>query len=168
MLSKRFPHLRLNHDIANAFQAMSIDEKRWAFRVMLFDVVGKPPEQRIEQVWFAGAHSDVGGGCDRRERQLSDIALAWMLDKAESCELRLKDGWRARLVQDPLGPSHASWRVWLKWIVPIRRKVPTGAMVHQSAIDRMTDKPDYRPRLPDDRHVVSNPAYDAVTRPDTS
>jgi uncharacterized protein (DUF2235 family) len=166
MLSKRFPHLRLNHDIANAYQAMSIDEKRWAFRVMLFDVAGKPAKQKIEQVWFAGAHSDVGGGCDRTERQLSDVALSWMLDKAESCGLKLKTDWRKPLIPDPLGPSHASWRAWLKWIVPIRRRVPAGAMVHQSVIDRRNGKPGYRPLLPEDHRVVSNPTYDAHVKPD--
>ena len=37
----------------------------------------------IEQIWFAGVHSDVGGWYD--ERGLSTVALHWMLEKASAC-----------------------------------------------------------------------------------
>ena len=39
------------------------------------------PSQTIKQVWFAGAHSDVGGGY--AEPGLSDIAFNWMMRSAE-------------------------------------------------------------------------------------
>lgn len=35
------------------------------------------------QVWFPGAHSDVGGGYKRRE--LQDIALFWMAVREALC-----------------------------------------------------------------------------------
>jgi hypothetical protein len=40
-----------------------------------------PATQRLEQVWFPGAHSNVGGGY--AEHGLSDVALAWMADRLE-------------------------------------------------------------------------------------
>jgi hypothetical protein len=40
-----------------------------------------PKSAKIEQVWFAGAHSDVGGGYITRK--LADIPLVWMARKAE-------------------------------------------------------------------------------------
>ena len=43
--------------------------------------------QTIEQVWFAGVHSDVGGWYE--ERGLSNIPLHWMLRKAGDCGLRV-------------------------------------------------------------------------------
>ena len=37
---------------------------------------GKGEGQELKQVWFAGVHSDVGGGY--AEHGMSDIPLAWM------------------------------------------------------------------------------------------
>ena len=41
---------------------------------------------RIEQVWFAGAHSNVGGGYPKQGMSL--VALDWMLAHAERAGLR--------------------------------------------------------------------------------
>jgi hypothetical protein len=46
------------------------------------------PEQILEQRWFIGAHCDVGGGY--AERELSDITLGWMQNKAAALGLALK------------------------------------------------------------------------------
>ncbi len=62
--------------VDNCFHAISLDEKRETFRSTRVDGY---------EVWFRGVHSNVGGGY--ADRGLSDIALRWMLDKAESCGL---------------------------------------------------------------------------------
>lgn len=67
-----------------AFHALAIDEHREPFQPTLWDAVPKPG-QTVEQVWFCGAHSDVGGGYP--ETQLSDIALEWMLDRVGSARI---------------------------------------------------------------------------------
>jgi uncharacterized protein (DUF2235 family) len=59
--------------------ALAIDERRAPFTPTLWYQKPKP-DQTVEQVWFAGVHSDVGGGYPRAG--LSDIALEWMLDRA--------------------------------------------------------------------------------------
>ena len=41
-----------------------------------------PPSANPIQVWFAGAHADVGGGYERHE--LADIALYWMAASSSS------------------------------------------------------------------------------------
>jgi hypothetical protein len=46
-----------------------------------------PAGVKIEQVWFTGAHADVGGGYVTR--QLADIPLVWMARKAEEEKLAL-------------------------------------------------------------------------------
>ncbi|KAF2716105.1 hypothetical protein K431DRAFT_308052 [Polychaeton citri CBS 116435] len=38
--------------------------------------------QDILEVWFAGQHSDVGGGWEAEERPVSDLPLIWMLREA--------------------------------------------------------------------------------------
>ena len=39
------------------------------------------PPQNMEQVWFVGAHSDVGGGSGKTS--LSGISLSWIQQKAQ-------------------------------------------------------------------------------------
>ena len=60
-----------------ARHAVAIDERRSDFAPTLW---GDKAAVDIKQVWFAGVHSDVGGGYapDRQGRLLSDIPLAWM------------------------------------------------------------------------------------------
>jgi len=151
----------LNPDIEHGCQAISIDEKRKKFQVSLWDETKAVKGQTIEQVWFAGVHSDVGGWYE--ERGLSDIAFAWMMDKAHACGLRLKDNWRESLEQNALIDLHNSrdkiWRLWR----PVDRKIPEGAKIHQSVIDRMGKDKNYSPTLPKNHEVVATDSYIAPT-----
>jgi uncharacterized protein (DUF2235 family) len=62
--------------------AISIDERRCFYVDNLW---GEPyPGQDIVQLWFAGAHSDVGGSYMQCESGLSNIALEWMIDQAKA------------------------------------------------------------------------------------
>jgi len=54
---------------------VSIDDPRKVFTPTLF-----APDKRVDEVWFAGVHSDVGGGY--RRAGLSDIALEFMIERA--------------------------------------------------------------------------------------
>jgi uncharacterized protein (DUF2235 family) len=72
--------------VQNAMQALAIDEMRDEF-VPTFWTGDAPAGANIEQVWFAGAHSDVGGGYDLRRS--ADIPLRWMALRAEKEGLEL-------------------------------------------------------------------------------
>lgn len=75
----QFHDTQLSGVVENAYHALAIDERRAPFEPALW--MYKPKEgQRIEQVWFCGVHSDIGGGYP--ESGLSDIALDWMIAKA--------------------------------------------------------------------------------------
>lgn len=82
----RFHDTELSGCVDNAFQALAIDEHRKPFKPAVWH---QDPEdagkQTLEQVWFAGAHSNVGGGY--KDSGLSDIALLWMIEKAKGCGL---------------------------------------------------------------------------------
>ena len=81
-----FHDTALSRIVANAFQALAIDEHRIDFQATLW--TDKPDlGQTVEQRWFIGAHGDVGGGDP--DHLLSDIALAWMMEKAEALGLVL-------------------------------------------------------------------------------
>src|SRR6185436_8273930 len=73
--------------VQDAYHALAIDEHREIFSPTLWD--GElQPGQTMEQRWFVGAHSNVGGGYP--DRLLSAIPLRWMQDKAAACGLALK------------------------------------------------------------------------------
>ena len=76
--------------------AVAIDERRrpfaptfWTMRPPRPDekATEPPPKLPVEQVWFPGVHSNVGGGYV--DRGLSDLALAWMM-----AELQQRTGLR--------------------------------------------------------------------------
>ena len=68
----------LGAHIEHAFHAVALDERRKNFVPTLWTQKpeGKANGQELKQVWFAGVHSDVGGGYP--EHGSSDIPLAWM------------------------------------------------------------------------------------------
>ena len=133
---RKFFDATLHEDVSYAYQAVSIDEQRRKFLPNLWHEPGG--QERIEQVWFAGVHSDVGGSYT--EAGLSDIALKWMLEKAQAKGLRLKPEWDERLAPCPMGRIHNSrtglWRLWR----PMQRTIPEGALVHESVSVRMKDE----------------------------
>jgi uncharacterized protein (DUF2235 family) len=87
LLNRRwqFHDMKLSSQVDCAFQALSIDEKRKPFVPTIWEPPKDAPGQRLEQVWFAGCHSDVGGGCD--SSGLSDIALRWIASRVHGCGL---------------------------------------------------------------------------------
>ena len=77
----------------------------------------------MEQVWFRGAHGDIGGqiGDLTAARPLANIPLVWMLERAETVGLQLPPGWRERFPCDVNAPMVGTFRSWGKWFL-IRRK----------------------------------------------
>jgi uncharacterized protein (DUF2235 family) len=86
----RFPFTKAtnNPDLNIVRHAVAIDERRAFFRQNLFGD-RHDSGQDVLEVWFAGVHSDVGGGYAESESQLSQIALRWMLCEAELAGLKV-------------------------------------------------------------------------------
>ncbi len=82
----KFPDHQLSRRVERACQALALDDERAAFAPELWDHDEEHPD-RIDQVWFAGAHSNVGGGYPKQGMSL--VALDWMLHKARASGLRL-------------------------------------------------------------------------------
>ena len=84
--------IRENPSIEIFRQAISIDERRRMFRPQPWDAGKFRPhryapesswtDQDSVQVWFAGVHSDVGGGYPEKESALSKYPLLWMIEEA--------------------------------------------------------------------------------------
>lgn len=81
----------LDNAVWYARNAMSIDENSADFaRVEWGSSKNKGPPRPdsypdwLDQIWFAGVHSDIGGSYAENESRLSDIALEWMVHAAEN------------------------------------------------------------------------------------
>jgi len=135
--------------VRHAFHALAIDEQRPAFRPALWSAKTSPG-QRVEQVWFAGAHSNVGGGYP--EAGLSDEAFVWMRDRAEECGLAFDDHFiEARVRANSMGTLRDSYtgfyRLSPRYSRPIGEAAPQNEAVHPSALHRYyTEAAAYRPR----------------------
>jgi len=80
-----FHDVQLSSCVDIALHAVAIDEKRGPFAPTLWvSRNGKPAHDRqiVEQVWFSGVHSNVGGSYD--DAGLSDIAFDWMVKRIET------------------------------------------------------------------------------------
>ena len=87
--------------VQHARHAVSIDENREDFAPVLWS---DKPNVDVEQVWFAGVHSDVGGGY--RQRGLGDCAIEWMLSEANKFGLRFETHFLKAVVPDPTDKQH--------------------------------------------------------------
>jgi hypothetical protein len=105
--------------------AMAIDEERRAFPATSWVTKEEKDRAGVEQVWFAGAHSNVGGGY--KESGLSDMALLWMISRvAELTGLEFDDGY----IKEHFWPcaacslyrSNRGWLISSLW--PFRRPIP--------------------------------------------
>jgi uncharacterized protein (DUF2235 family)/membrane protease YdiL (CAAX protease family) len=95
---QRLLFTRTNPSVETFRQAVSIDERRRMFRLNHW----KDPQyywpggdesrkvsQDVRQVWFAGVHSDVGGGYRDDDSALSRYPLLWMAGEAAAAGLDL-------------------------------------------------------------------------------
>lgn len=110
----RFHDAHLGAHVDFGFQALALDETRAAFSPLLWDDASAAG--RIEQVWFRGAHADIGGQLSGLEfaRPLANIPLIWMIERAEAVGLSFPDGWRTHFTTDPTAPAIGNWRNWGK------------------------------------------------------
>jgi uncharacterized protein (DUF2235 family) len=80
-----FHDTELAPNVDYAYHALAIHEYRKHFRPTFW--TAKKTGQKVEQVWFPGAHSDIGGGL--AENGLSNAALLWMAGRASSVGLEM-------------------------------------------------------------------------------
>ncbi len=101
--------------VKKARHALSLDDERDAFWPLLWDEVIEAEQiekreatsDRLKQVWFAGVHSDVGGGYP--DESLSYISLLWMMDElGPDVDFLQAFVQRAQDLANPYGPIHDS------------------------------------------------------------
>ncbi len=138
-----FNDLKLPASVVKGVHAIAIDEKRKFFPALKWDA-----EKRVQQTWFSGVHSDVGGGY--AECGLSDITLHWMIDHAYAQGAKFKASAIKALKKDPGGMLHDSYDGIWKVFGTRQRRIAKSAKIHVSVQERMQST-SYRPaNLPDE------------------
>ncbi len=143
----------LSSIVQNAFHAVAVDENRENYAATMWNPKVLPT-QRLEQVWFSGAHANVGGGY--KERELSDITLAWMQEKAASCGLAINPAMIPSVgVNNAVGRARNSYEEFLSGFYRLTheryfRKIGKTEFgqegVHESVNQRLTQLANYRPK----------------------
>ena len=168
----KFPDRILNTSVAHACHALALDEERESFTPVLWNESKTTNPERIEQVWFAGVHSNVGGGYPRQGMSL--VALDWIMCKAAEHGLRFVSNERLSFryhgdVDDMMYDSRAGAGVFYRWLPRNVQQLcalnGVKPKVHRSVFERIARNTEgYAPgSLPPDAVVISTTAPPAVT-----
>jgi uncharacterized protein (DUF2235 family) len=129
--------VELNEKILNAYHALALDERRKPFQPTLWK---RPPgwTGNLEQAWFAGVHSNIGGGYS--PDGLANEALHWMVEKAEALGLEFDNAYLTPFRPCFNSERHESmslkYRTFGPYVRPVGTHLEHGELIHQSAIDR--------------------------------
>ena len=164
-----FENMTVSPHVKQALQLLSVDEDRVPFQPTLMN-----RDDRVTEVWFPGAHSDVGGG--RLHHGLADVALKYMVDDMHHRHEELtilgplevaldkvvvaKGSYKLKvhyieIRPNHLGKLHIKKGIW-SWLKSIRhdREVRVNVddkksdhlpVVHHRLVDRAKQDGDYRP-----------------------
>ena len=140
----KFRTTTLDERVACGRHALALDEEREAFTPVLWAEKGAP-EGQIKQVWFAGVHSNVGGGYPRQGMSLE--SLEWMMGEAHAQGLRFVQGDRENYyihadVNDKMYDPRAGLGIFYRWqprdVNALRAGIADGpALVHRSVFERL-------------------------------
>ena len=147
----------LSSIIDNAFHAISIDEERENFQPTLWtkspNAGARAIPQVLEQKWFAGVHSNVGGGYP--DEGLADIALKWIIDKAMQTGLAFdEEGIKERVKPNYEGTLYNSRTGIFALTRGRMREIEDGSMICDTVYDRIKKFDKYRPKNVKERKVV--------------
>lgn len=137
-------------NVGRVVHAIAIDEQRHDFRAEIFDA---PNSARLEQRWFAGVHSNVGGGL--KDDSLANCALLWFIEEAEAKGLQFDRDYLKFFVANPERDASAKsrgFKVLDTLLRPVRGfqgerdlLTPKDMILDQSVFERLNARGDYRP-----------------------
>ena len=125
--SLQFHDADVSSIVDHSCHALAIDEYRLEFEASVWTEPRHRKYQSVEQAWFPGSHSNIGGGYD--DTGLSDLALDWILKRLQHhCpELKLNpaDAWPRQLRPDYRGKLYdeRSWMFWRSRWRPLVRLI---------------------------------------------
>ncbi|MEW8025809.1 MAG: DUF2235 domain-containing protein, partial [Candidatus Thiodiazotropha sp.] len=140
--------------VSVARQALAIDERRTDFRPEIW--LDAHPGQSVEQRWFPGVHTSIGGGY--ANDGLANGALQWMINDAKQEGLAVDDEY-LRFYRSWFGDTRndsftgfMKLRGWIKGLIGesgdrdlVATRDHAGIDVHDSAIKLLIHDNTYRP-----------------------
>lgn len=157
-----FPNTEICSNVENAYHAMAIDEHRTDFKPTPWTYPHdstKLPERliEVEQLWFPGAHANVGGGY--KDNYLNEIPCHWLQQKAMQHGLVFHRELTpsSRCIKEPVKDSFKEFAIGIHKLFnrPVLREITAGLRkkpgsivcegFHDSVWDYATENI-YRPR----------------------
>lgn len=145
-----FHDFKLSKRVKHARHAIAIDDKRKTFHPIPWREDLVEDDQTLKQVWFAGMHTDVGGGY--KEHELSDVPFVWMLREAIQEGLRIYARHEVECFPSEQGEMHDSRSGWARLFREAERNCPPPEWlkngmptVHESVIERAANNESYKP-----------------------
>ena len=143
-----FYDTKIGKNVSIARHAMAIDEHRSDFEPTVWI---PQANMDIQQVWFSGAHSNIGGSYkpDKDGSLLSDIPLAWMLKEAKKAGLGMETHLIQKINPNSLATLHNSRRTFYRVKRKFNRPLDHNygdILIHQSVKDRWENNAKYRPK----------------------
>jgi uncharacterized protein (DUF2235 family) len=143
-----FHDVKLGQNVKNAYHALAIDEMRKPFRPALWETQNYPG-QIVEQTWFAGVHTNIGGGYDNDG--LANCAFQWMLEKAQLSGLEVDNDFTKNyrgFHKDEIRNSLSfMYRIFGRYYRPIGKQTNGNEVIHETALRRLKTqnppKPEY-------------------------
>ena len=166
-----FKHYGLGDCVDRACHALAIDDERQTFHPILWEerLASGKPDPRLDQVWFPGVLSNVGGGYVKQGMSL--VTLSWMMRHARAAQLRFSalDGqtyFERQNVHDKLYDSRSGTGFFYRYsprdVLAISRKFGIDRpRVHARAFDRVGLRTEgYAPGNVPSNCVVVGPGVD--------
>ena len=159
--------------------ALAIDEQRHDFQPEIFSSSGQCKD--FEQRWFAGVHSNVGGGL--MDDSLANCTLRWMCEQAMACGLALNAEYLKffrRYAAGKASQKTSFYKLGDALMRPVRGfngirqldRAP-GAKIDKSALERLNADPAghknlEEPYRPENllTYLAANPGYDSELNQD--
>ena len=114
LLTERNVHYHevdLTSNVTHAYHALAVHEIRTDFPATLWKSAANATA--VQQVWFPGCHSDVGG--TYAEPGLSNLTLHWMADHARALGLDFDDDFLGSMSPDAHAKIHCSVTTSWEW-----------------------------------------------------
>ncbi|SSW64506.1 DUF2235 domain-containing protein [Achromobacter agilis] len=158
-----FHDTELSNHVHHAYHAIAANEFREPYFPTLWTRLAgsepRPPERPVEQRWFIGAHSDIGGGY--RDGSLQTLPAAWLQEKAR--EVGLEAGVAQRIATDyeQCEPHDSSREFTQKVLIHVRKRPRQwdGARVLNLTVDdrlvkRFARSQEFLKEYPDFKHAL--------------
>ena len=143
-----FYDTKLGKNVRVARHALAIDEIREDFEPSIWK---ERPNLDLKQVWFSGAHADVGGSQkpDSDGSMIADIPLNWMIQEAAANGLAIEPHIKKELTANSSAKIHPSRRKFYRLKRKFFRVIAHGRsdlLIHNSVKERWDSDDRYRPK----------------------